>query len=91
MNFDVELLSLNQKFNLEQSLKQKLFHRMHYNRNINLLHNDVNHEMITQTTSMADIQNYNDSDLPSNDITHQDTNGLDIYSQQDDDFNNFVL
>jgi hypothetical protein len=92
MNFDVELLSLNQKFNLEQSLKQKLFHRMHYNRNTNLLHNDVvNHEMITQTASMADIQNFNDSDLPSNDITSQDTNGLVIYSQQDDDFNNIVL
>jgi hypothetical protein len=92
MNFDVELLSLNQNFNLEQSLRQKLFHRMHRNGNTNSFHNDVvNHEMITQTVSMmADIQNYNDSDLPSNDITHQDTNGLDIYPQQDDDFNNFA-
>jgi hypothetical protein len=64
---------------------------MRCNRNINSLHNDVvNHEMISQTASMADIQNYNDSDLPNNDITHQDTNGLDIYPQQDDDFNNFV-
>ncbi|CAB4389202.1 unnamed protein product [Rhizophagus irregularis] len=68
MNFDIELLSLNQKFNLEQSLKQKLFNQMHY-------------------------INYNDGDFPSNDHTHQDTNGLKenvIHSQQDD-FNTFVL
>jgi hypothetical protein len=92
MNFDVELLSLNQKFNLEQSVRQQLFHRMHCNRNTNSFHNDVvDHEMITQPVSMPDIQNYNDGDFPNNDITHRDTNGLDIYPQQDDDFNNFVL
>ncbi|GBB83954.1 hypothetical protein RclHR1_01060018 [Rhizophagus clarus] len=85
-SFGVELLSLNQKFNLEQSLKQKLSRRMHCNRNANSLHNNVeNHVMITQTVTMADVQNYNDSDLLSNDhITHQDTNELEdnvIHSQ----------
>ncbi|CAB4405461.1 unnamed protein product [Rhizophagus irregularis] len=81
MNFDIKSLSLDQKFNLEHNLKQKLYYRMLCDRNTNSLHNDVgNHEMITQTvSSMADNQNYNDSDLPSNDhITHQDTNGLAI-------------
>ncbi|CAG8711882.1 uncharacterized protein OCT59_028168 [Rhizophagus irregularis] len=75
MNFDTKPLSLDQKFNLEQNLKQKLFYRMICDRNTN----DVgNNEMITQTvSSMADNQNYNDSDFSSNEhITHQDTNGL---------------
>ncbi|PKK75915.1 hypothetical protein RhiirC2_773082 [Rhizophagus irregularis] len=94
MNFDIELLSLNQKFNLEQSLKQKLFNRMHCNRNTNSFCNDVvNHEKITQTVSMEDIQNYNDGYFPSNDHTHQDTNGLkdNVIHTQQDDFNTFVL
>ncbi|CAG8633566.1 uncharacterized protein OCT59_028164 [Rhizophagus irregularis] len=75
MNFDTNPLSLDQKFNLEHNLKQKLFYRMICDRNTN----DVgNNEMITQTvSSMADNQNYNDSDFSSNEhITHQDTNGL---------------
>ncbi|EXX56331.1 hypothetical protein RirG_217130 [Rhizophagus irregularis DAOM 197198w] len=75
MNFDTKPLSLDQKFNLEHNLKQKLFYRMICDRNTN----DVgNNEMITQTvSSMADNQNYNDSDFSSNEhITHQDTNGL---------------
>ncbi|PKK74121.1 hypothetical protein RhiirC2_821768 [Rhizophagus irregularis] len=94
MNFDVELLSLNQKFNLEQSLKQKLFHRMHCNTNTNSFYNGVvDHEMITQLVSVADIQDYNDSNCSSKDHTHQDTIGLKdnvIHSQQDD-FNTFAL
>ncbi|EXX61825.1 uncharacterized protein OCT59_028177 [Rhizophagus irregularis] len=76
MNFDTKSLSLDQKFNLEHNLKQKLFYRMICDRNTN----DVgNNEMITQTVSSmaADNQNYNDSDFSSNEhITHQDTNGL---------------
>ena len=66
MNFDVELLSLNQKFDLEQSLKQKLFCRMYS------FYGDVgNHAMTTQNIAIVN------GDLPSNDhITHQDTNGL---------------
>ena len=43
-----------------------------------------------QAFSMADIQNYNNGDLPSNGhITYQDTNGLkdnDIHLQQQDSF-----
>lgn len=90
MNFDIQLLSLNQKFNLQESLKEKLFYRMHCNRNTNSFRNDVgNHEMVTQTVSMADIQN--DNYLPNNEFT---THGLEdnvIHPQQQDDFNNFVL
>ncbi|RIA81498.1 hypothetical protein C1645_836893 [Glomus cerebriforme] len=62
-------LSLHQRFNLEKSLKQKLFDLFHCNRNANSI------------VSMTDNQNYNDSGLPSNDhIVYQDTNELnDIY------------
>ncbi|GBC03657.1 hypothetical protein RclHR1_05240006 [Rhizophagus clarus] len=68
MDFDTELLSLNQKFDIEQRLKQKLFHRMQHNRNTNSFHNNVgNHEMIVQPVSMANVQNYNDSYLINND------------------------
>ncbi|CAB4400508.1 unnamed protein product [Rhizophagus irregularis] len=77
VNFDVELLSLNQKFNLEQSLRQNLFQRIHCNRNTNSFYNGVvNHEMITQLVSVADIQDYNNSNCSSKDHTHQDTIGL---------------
>ncbi|RIA91552.1 hypothetical protein C1645_821865 [Glomus cerebriforme] len=60
------LLSLHQKLNLEQSLKQKLFNLM---RNAN---------STIQFVSKADIQNYNDSGLPNNDhIAYQNTNQSD--------------
>ncbi|RIA89734.1 hypothetical protein C1645_824375 [Glomus cerebriforme] len=66
MDFDVKcevLLSIYQKFNLEQSLKQKLFDLM---RNVN---------STAQIAPMADIQNYNDNGLPNNvNIAHQNTN-----------------
>ncbi|CAB4405468.1 unnamed protein product [Rhizophagus irregularis] len=73
MNFDTKLLSLVQKFNLEHNLKQKLFYRMICDKNTN----DVGNNEIQTVSSMADNQNYNDSDFSSNEhITHQDTNGL---------------
>ncbi|RIA79295.1 hypothetical protein C1645_836900 [Glomus cerebriforme] len=55
MDFDVKcdvLLSLQQKLNLEQNLKQRLFDLMYYNRNAN---------------SNGSMTNYNNICLPSND------------------------
>ncbi|RIA89730.1 hypothetical protein C1645_876521 [Glomus cerebriforme] len=75
------LLSLHQKLNLEQSLRQKLFDLM---RNVNSM---------TQTASMDNIQNYNDNGLPSNDhIAYQDTNiypwqQVDCYQNQQTNLN----
>jgi hypothetical protein len=66
MNYDIEVLSPTQKFNLQQSLSQKLYYRMC---------DDGNHTLTTQTVLITNVQNYNDGNLTSNDrITHQDTN-----------------
>src|SRR5581483_5800093 len=47
MESNLELLSLYQKLNLEESLKQKLFNKMDCNRNSNSFHDDTGNPLMT--------------------------------------------
>ncbi|CAB5369944.1 unnamed protein product [Rhizophagus irregularis] len=84
LEFDIKSLSLNQRLNLELTLKQKLkkLFCQHYDRNATFHDNNVNHLITTQPVPMADIQNYN-----NNSITQH---GLDYtYYNTTAGFNNF--
>lgn len=76
LEVDFESLSIYQKFNLEQTLKQKLkkLFRQHYDRSATF-----------QPVPMADIQNYNNDSITQHELrdTYYNTTAQQI------DFNNF--
>ncbi|GBB89822.1 hypothetical protein RclHR1_16640002 [Rhizophagus clarus] len=78
LNFGVKLLSLDQKFNLERNLREKLYYRMYY------YDMNTNNNVANQTVSMEEAQIY-DNDH----ITRQDTNVAkdNIVNPQQDDEN----
>ncbi|GBB86625.1 hypothetical protein RclHR1_01300010 [Rhizophagus clarus] len=91
MDFDVRVLSINQKLYLEQSLKQKLYCRMHYNKGTYSIQDDVRNHVIV--TPISDIQNYSDNDLSDNNhiINRSDSTYIQPHQpQQQVDFTNLI-
>jgi hypothetical protein len=82
LEFGLGSLSIHQKLNLEQSLKQKLFYRMHYDRNATF---NRNHLMTTQPIPMSNVQNYNNDSIN----TQHGLYNITTHPQQQMDFNNF--
>ncbi|PKC14895.1 hypothetical protein RhiirA5_408884 [Rhizophagus irregularis] len=94
LEFDFESLSIYQKLNLEQTLKQKLkkLFCQHYDRNATFHDNIGNHLITTQPVPMANIQNYNNDSITQHglgDTYYNTTNTTAAHPQQQIDFNNF--
>ncbi|CAB4405471.1 unnamed protein product [Rhizophagus irregularis] len=91
LEFDFESLSIYQKLNLEQTLKQKLkkLFCQHYDRNATFHDNIGNHLITTEPVPMADIQNYNNDSITQHGLDDTYYNTTAAHPQQQIDFNNF--
>ncbi|RGB40795.1 hypothetical protein C1646_752897 [Rhizophagus diaphanus] len=91
LEFDFESLSIHQKLNLEQTLKQKLKNLFcqHYDRNTTFHDNNGNHLITTQPVPMADIQIYNNDSITQHGLGNTYYNTTATHPQQQIDINNF--